>query len=250
MALLPVRVFVGAEWRAGGNLEGGRAATCRDGEVAARALADAHGAWQALPPRLRTERVDVHLVERPPRDGSFVVRYLPARDVIAVEVGRVEHVGRGVWLHELVHQRARGHRPSQPVAGRVLAAVDEGVADFVAATVARSVRLGPVDEGGRDLSRPPAPSAADWAFVGLPGARSPTHRLGWRLAAELWREAPGSEELAVDAVVALASYPEGAPDRDAPGPALGALVRACPERSRGRLRAALGRWVPAELFPD
>ncbi len=245
-------VRVDAQWIGPTELRGGHVPACRDDGEAARAFRGATEALEAMPTRVRPANVDVHVVPRPGGDPHALgVRFFPASGVVVVERGSARHLTPAAWLHELAHVSAGGNRPKTLVASRLLQAIDEGFADYFAAVVTRSPELG--DGSGarlRDLRRPPPRATRDWALLALASAEPGTHRLGWQLASELWREEPESEDLAVDLLLGLAELPEGVPSRDVPAEALRAVSASCPERSRGRLVRAFRAWVPAELFPD
>jgi hypothetical protein len=151
----------------------------------------------------------------------------------------------GVVLHELAHLAAHGSRPRARAARRLAAAIDEGVADYFAAALTGSPRIGPPDGRVRDLSELPPFSDAEWALLAL-DAFEP-HRFGHRLAALLWQAEPFAGALLEDFVTCLASSAlDGA---ETPGALLGALERSCPARSQPRIAALLRSYAPEELFP-
>ncbi|MCA9628260.1 MAG: hypothetical protein KC766_11365 [Myxococcales bacterium] len=151
----------------------------------------------------------------------------------------------GVWLHELAHLQSSGKRPQEPIARRVLRAVEEGAADYYAASLSGSTTLGVVEgRAQRDLSQSVEPRASEWAALAF-GAADP-HRFGWALAARLWRRFGADAQLASDLLQALARIePRGRPGARV----VRALVLALPPRSRPALERELMAWLPAELQP-
>jgi hypothetical protein len=154
---------------------------------------------------------------------------------------------RTVWLHELLHLATAGGRPRGPVGARLMAAVDEGVADFGAAAFAGATAVGSLSSGEvRDLAAPPVVGESEWAYLALPSAPWRAHRAGWALAAALMRES-ASAEFASDVVSSLAN-PAPFVTGDTPRAVLGEWISRCPSRSRHLLRRAVARWVPPELM--
>lgn len=148
-----------------------------------------------------------------------------------------------VWLHELAHVQAMGRRPEEPIAQRLVRAVEEGAADYYAASLTGSTTLGVVEgRAQRDLSLGVTLQPTDWAALAL-GAADP-HRFGWSLASELWRSLGAEPTVARDLLRGLS---ELQPESRRGARVLAALVAAVPERSRRTIDAALQRWLPNEL---
>jgi hypothetical protein len=130
-----------------------------------------------------------------------------------------------------------GPRPSAAVSSRVLAALEEGIADYYAATI-----LGSPELGARSLAAPPRITGDDWAAIAQP-AFDP-HRLGWKLAGSLWARRVDLEDL-VDCMAHGVDDASGSRVSDA----IAAWLDACPVRSRDAIRAHVCSWVPRELAP-
>ncbi len=152
-----------------------------------------------------------------------------------------------VTLHELGHVWAAGARPPGRLGRSVLAAVDEGFADYYAALVNRSPRVGGRDEL-RDLERPPPPAAAAWAELALAPEGFDPHRLGHGLAASLWALEPANTGLLLDLHTGLASDATYTGVPDTPGAVIEELARRIPNRSRARFEQAVAAWAPAEVL--
>lgn len=171
----------------------------------------------------------------------------PRGTVLFVDSARAPAFDRTVWLHELAHLAAAGARPEGPLGVRLLAAVDEAVADYAAATFSRSTLVGSVAGGERrDLAAPPQVGDSEWAYLGLAGAPWDAHRVGWALAGALFEEG-ATEDVAVDLVQSLATAGPFGGDDTPHGVLVQWMVR-CPARSRPALRRAVGRWIPSDLF--
>lgn len=153
-----------------------------------------------------------------------------------------------ILVHELVHARAHGARPASGPASLVMAAVEEGVADYVAAVALGEPLLGATDgREPRHLGSPPEVGVSEWAYLAVPGAPFAVHRFGADLARALWRVAPGDRSVAAALVVGMAAL---APSPStAPRAALTALLRSTPSPGREALDAAIARWIPRELGP-
>jgi hypothetical protein len=156
-----------------------------------------------------------------------------------------EDLPSSVWLHELGHARMRGARPHGVLGGRLFRAIDEGAADYFAACVSGSPRLGDAREL-RDLTAPPAVAASEWATLALPSGFD-AHRMGWALAARLYAAEPRRGPL-LDALVACLDG-ESELDRaaDTPAATVQALLQACPANVRERVSLVLAEWLPAAL---
>jgi hypothetical protein len=158
-------------------------------------------------------------------------------------------LSRSVWLHELGHVSAAGARPEGRVGRRLLAAVDEAFADYYAAVLGASPRVGDGGEA-RDLERPPPATVTAWAELALAVTGYDPHRLGHGLAARLWAAEPMRHELLRDLQTALASERryDGVPDT--PAALLEELSLRVPARSRARFERAIAGWAPHEIVPD
>jgi hypothetical protein len=178
--------------------------------------------------------------------GTGIQAY-PASGTIVVHGAALGNAERTSWLHELLHLSAVGARPPGPVGARLMAAIDEGVADFGAAAFSGSTTVGSESSGeSRDLLAPPLIGESEWAYLALPSAPWRAHRMGWSLASALLREgAPPS--FATDVVSSLAN-PAPFLTTDTPRAVLGEWISRCPPGSRAALRRAVARWVPPELL--
>ncbi len=150
-----------------------------------------------------------------------------------------------VWVHELAHVQAIGRRPSEPIAQRLLRAIEEGAADYYAASLSGSTTLGVVEgRAQRDLGQVVEIQATEWSALAL-GAADP-HRFGWALGARLWQRFGANQVVAADLLVGLARLE---PDGAVGAKVVRALIAAIPQRSRKLLSHSLLAWLPAELQP-
>jgi hypothetical protein len=156
-----------------------------------------------------------------------------------------ENLPSSVWLHELGHARMRGARPHGVLGGRLFRAIDEGAADYFAACVSGSPRLGDATEL-RDLTTPPPVTPSEWATLALPSGFD-AHRMGWALAGRLYAAEPRRGPL-LDALVACLDGASGL-DRaaDTPSATVQTLLQACPANGRERISQVLAEWLPAAL---
>ena len=250
LELAGVRVWVGSSATTD-RVAAGRVAECGSGAEALRVFRAVGSAHADIPEALRPGRVEVHLGPkldgRPPLQG--VEFHAPSRALLVERESKLE-LDHSVWLHELAHVRLAGARPEGPLARRVWATIEEGVADYFAAAVSGSPRLGRGRRGQpvRDLSDPPGASARDWALLALPSVRADPHRLGWRLAAELWRREPRPGPLLEDVATALSGREALEGSRDIPSEAIAAFVARCPARSRATVTDVVTAWAPREIL--
>lgn len=174
----------------------------------------------------RTSRLEFHA-----RSGSLLIR----SDAASLPIS--------VWLHELGHARLRGTRPNAELPSRLLNAIDEGAADYFAACLSGSPRLGDATEL-RDLSAPSPIGDSEWASLAFPSFDP--HRVGWALAARLYAEEPQPGPL-LDAVVACLDGDSALDAVDSPASAVQTLLDACPAASRARISRTLRSWLPPQL---
>jgi hypothetical protein len=239
-----VRVVVESELQADGTLHAGRLARASDGADPEASFANVRD----LVRRAEWNIAPVIVIHHSPRLSAGTTLRGPATHTasggLLLPGGRTPN--ETVLAHELthvaIHERRRRADAGDVTGRRVVAVIDEGVADFAAsvatgAHVIGDPSLGPV----RDLEKAPHVSVEGWAQ--LAGDRSfDPHPLGWDLASALFARARASKELRDDATIAAASA-SGASIHDV----LVSFVERCPERSRATLRTAVNDWVPEEL---
>lgn len=235
-----VRVLVGSELAGDGALRPGRVARCDERADATATFVAVRAAvqgarWSEQPP------VVVHFA---PRGGAAGARTHRARAELILPAG--EPLDATVLAHELAHVvvlARRAEAPRSDVGRRVVAVIDEGVADFAAAVATGRRVVGDPSRGPtRDLERPPRVSIEGWANLASTSTPFDPHLLGWDLAAALFARAGVDRQLRDDLAAAAAA----ARGEDV-GPILASLVAACAERSRELLRSALAEWVPSGL---
>jgi hypothetical protein len=239
-----VRVLVASELAADGTLRAGRIAGTGDG-------AGATTSFRVVRDLMRASEWDVAPV--------VVVHHAPRLAPGVSMIGPVTHEGSAglllpdgasanetVLAHELSHVAIltrRTGRADGGVAPRVVAVIDEGVADFAASVATKTSSIGdPAFGPTRDLSRAPRVSVEGWASLASLGTAFDPHLLGWDLAAALHAKARGSREVREDVTLAAAGV-FGTTIHEI----LSSFVERCPERSRAIVRAAVKEWVPEEF---
>jgi hypothetical protein len=248
-----IEVRSSSRLRADGRLEGGLPVSCGESARAACALLAAHDALALVPDRLRPARVTVHLEPALPPGSAPLGALEYHADSASLFARRADlaQIESSVWLHELGHLRARGARPRGRIERRIYAVIEEGAADYYAATIGGSARLRSPD-GARDLDRPAGVPPEYWVTLLAP-AFDP-HPLGWELAAALWKieKAPGP--LLHDLIEGLSARVEPAdlPEGTAATPAAVArsFAERCPARSRQAIAGALGSAFGVPLEPE
>ena len=123
-----------------GSLVAGPVAGCSRSAPVVRALLRAHSVLATVPPRLRPERLVVHWLpsaEQGSAASTPLETHAATGDILVASPSATELDGT-VWLHEIAHVRMRGARPAGRQARRLLRALEEGAADYFAATLSGS----------------------------------------------------------------------------------------------------------------
>ncbi|MBW2461556.1 MAG: hypothetical protein JRH11_07905 [Deltaproteobacteria bacterium] len=223
----------------------GQVARCEG--AAAAVFVAVEEARRRLPRELRRP-VDVHLDPRGhhPPDG---VETLIEHGALLVDGRRGANLDASIWLHELTHVAAAGSRPSDPIGGRLIAAVDEAAADYAAAAMLGRTHVGSPGPGGaRDLGDSEALPPTAFQALAV-GDGFDAHGFGLPLAAALLRREADAGALLTDLVTALGGRGVPWPPGVGAAVAVQTLVIRCPPRSREALAATLEGWLPPELRP-
>lgn len=233
-----VELRLGSRLTGTGELRVGEVGSCDDDASATAVFLIAVSTLSTIPAALRPDRTVIHYAPRlsegaRPLEGLEMHR--PSRSLLAIG----SDIDPRIWLHELAHLRMHGDRPSGPVGRGLVAAIEEGVADYYAAAVGRSPRL-----PARDLENPPRGTTADWSALAFDSFDP--HRLGWRWAALLWRIEPASGPLLEDLVRCVSDAKLGGV-ADRIRTVLDAWLDGCPVRSRRVIAAQVCNWIPREL---
>lgn len=248
-----LEVYVESRVERDGAIRSGRVPTCGDGAAATARFLSAHDALERTPPTLRPKHVVVHVAPALPRDAPPLgaIETHQTSGSVLVTGDRAVHLTQPMWLHEYGHLLMLGQKPKRgTAAASIFDAVEEGVADYYAACVQESPDLGAGGDGSlsRDLRSRPHGVAAGWDALALADRRFEVHRFGWDLAARLWKREPRRGPLLEDLLrcVADARFTTGATP---PSAVAGALLNACPERSRDAFETVLAAWLPPALGP-
>ena len=249
-----VTVLIGSRLSEDRKLIGGRAPGYHADAGATRAFVNAHAAVEMLPAELPVAHAVVHWL---PVCEAEVAASTPLEThresgamVVTDSLGADLHPT--VWLHELGHVMMRGRRPVGWAARRFGHALEEGVADYLAATVSGSPRIGDARlgrQGRRDLTQPPRLTALHWASIGMRNAPFDPHEYGWSLAAKLYQMQSRPSPLLEDLVACLATGEALARASASPAAVVAGLLDDCPARSRSIIEAVLREWLPEPLRP-
>ncbi len=247
-----MRVMLGSVFVDPASIKAGRIAACGDEPDVDRVIEQVSQAYLKTPKRLRPSSVTIHLDPRtanevaPTRGIEF---HRPSRSLLvpraAVPPAPVAGASadHSAWLHELAHVRMGARLPSGIVGQRLFAALEEGIADYHAASVSGTGAVG----GVRDLDRPPRLPPGKWESLALPQLSFEPQRLGWGLAARLYKTEPRPGHLLYDLFACMERrLPENT--ADTPAALIEAWLRGCPARSRDAIRAALQGWLPRGLM--
>lgn len=218
-----VSVFVGSRLQ-GEALEPGRVASCTDGDVgevfraARRAMTDlGRAAPTSVNVHWRPTIVDAAPLDRIETHAGGVLVDEPIR-------------ARAIWIHELVHVAVQERRASTSkralAVERLRSAAEEGVADYIASTLAGSLP--------RPARRGPPTTSASWASLALTDLRFDPHPLGALLADALRAGPPIPPNALVNALASGRG--------ETPAALVASWQRACPA-----LEGALSSWMPDEL---
>lgn len=163
----------------------------------------------------------VHTVEAH-TSGALLVGKAPTDDTI--------------WLHEIFHTQAGHPTSSDPLVARTLRALEEGSADYFAATFTGTAQVGARD--GREVRNLMGPERTDeLLWLRFAQGKADSHLLGSMFARELWSERPGSPDVA-QALVRCLRNAARAPLRD-----VSELSAFCPDSSRPVVERAVARWT-------
>jgi hypothetical protein len=240
----PLAVYAGSRLRSDGGIDLGERVACSS---VPSLFAGLGRALERAPEHLRPLRVTLHLRPELPRDAPPVSGVEVHRPSGSLLLGNEAEVPTpSIWLHELAHLRMSGTRPRGALAARLFRALEEGVADYYAALLSGSSRIGAAAEE-RDLAHPPVLGASHWAKLAVPRAFD-DHDFGWNLASRLFREAPRDLALLQDLVTALAVNDPWPATAETPQASLAEFVRRCPPRSRDAIQRLLASWVPSEIY--
>jgi hypothetical protein len=174
----------------------------------------------------------VHLVEMHAATGALLVSAAAAE------------AEPSLWFHEYAHVAMRGPRPTTLVARRIVAAIEEALADCIAAALSQGAVVG---GGGpavpfRDLDTATVLSPA-WESLAFAHGFDP-HALGAELARAL-RRLPVADRpvLLVNCLSLARQLHRARTARDVKAE----VLEACPAPIRGDVATALGEWLPAAL---
>ncbi|MBX3128913.1 MAG: hypothetical protein KF718_19510 [Polyangiaceae bacterium] len=229
-------VFRGGSLLDGAHLTAGEPLTCDDGRVR-RAAPRLSEALAHVDPRFLPRPVVVHLDPR--ATGGAPVREIEAHasGQLLVSSSTPAVDDPSVVLHELFHLGARGRRPEGARQRRAFVALEEGAADYFAASVLRVPEVGTRDgRERRRLDGPERPTVGEWLDV-ISGS-APPHALGQKLGSALWSVfgADGSRAVALGGCLATVSSEPVT---------LAGFVDEC-ARVTPDLREPLTRWMVGE----
>jgi hypothetical protein len=156
---------------------------------------------------------------------------------------------RSIWLHELAHVHARGPAAKHDLTTKRLRdAIEEGFADYFAASAMRSSSIGSIyGREVRDLAQLTTLATTEWATLPFAGAPFDEHRFGSALAALAFTSHGYDLPLARAALDALRRT-NGTGERS---PARLVADLAAEAGGRGHdLHVVLTTWLPLELRPQ
>lgn len=216
-------------------------------EEAGASLASLDEALRTLPPDQRPSSLTVHLddsavgADREPHVAPT------SRAIVFAPSSRAAR-DPSIWLHEVAHVHARGTPALYTTTiARLRRAIEEGMADFFAASVRHDPLVGAAD--GREVRdvRIAAPLAlSDWAILPFSSAPFDAHRFGGALAALAFDAHAYDVDLARAALDALARSPAPGSEPRTPLALVESLTPDDRPRSR-ELRSLLSTWLPSEL---
>lgn len=163
---------------------GGAPAPCEDPRVQAF-LPTLSAAIERAPERLLRGAVEVYLDPEVTNGAPLREIETHASGALLVSSKSPALRDESIVLHELFHVAVARKRPSDARLARVFQALEEGAADYFAASVMRKPEVGAVD--GRETRRlTPRRAATELDWVATATGRVGPHALGHVLASELW----------------------------------------------------------------
>ncbi|HMR77292.1 MAG TPA: hypothetical protein PKD61_19415 [Polyangiaceae bacterium] len=232
LAAHELRVFSGSILE-GEALSPGKNTGCK--EATARQTIDALSrALDKLPTSARVP-LDVHVDVSVDLQAALPVRTVEAHASGALLVGKAP-TDETIWLHEIFHTQAGHPTSSAPLVARTLRALEEGSADYFAATFAGTAQVGGRD--GREVRNLMGPERADeLLWLRFAQGKADSHLLGSMFARELWSERPSSPGVA-QALVGCLRNATQAQLKD-----VSELSASCPKSSRPVVERAVARWT-------
>lgn len=220
--------------------------TCAS-EDASASLASLGEALQALPAEHRTSTLSVRLDES--AVGAEREPHVPptSRTIVFAPSSRAAR-DPSIWLHEIAHVRARGtHARYTTSVARLRRAVEEGMADYYAASARHEPLVGAIDgREVRNVREAPPLALSEWATLPFPSAPFDAHRFGGALAALAFEAHEYDLDLARIALDALARNPMPGSEPRTPLALVEWLTPGDVPRS-SELRLLLCTWLPSEL---
>ncbi len=237
-----VRILRGSVVAEGKVRKAGRPRDCADSKKASTAFCSANAALSAAPAWLRPSgRLDVHLAASNGGAASAPVEVLRGDGALLLRA--TGPATPDVWMHELVHVRMHPRLPNGLAARRTARALEEGIADYVAAVAVDSPSVGATKERRR-LDLPAFGAAERWAQLAI-AKRFDPHPLGLLLARRLY----GALKLSAPHARSMlrAGRQVTWENASTPGAVASAFVAVCTASDCPAVRAVLFAWLPEEL---
>ncbi len=216
----------------GDQLQAGTSAGCEDREVRSMAgvLSRSLSDVPAQERRALRVHLNVDVADGPPirdievyADGDLLVNQAPADETI--------------WLHEYFHTLVGHPKGKSELVTRSLRALEEGAADYFAATFAKTHEVGSEDgREVRDLADPRRAGERLWLlFI---RNKADLHTLGLSFARELWAEHGANPKIALALIGCLQRGATAKPLSDPTD-----LATFCPAEVRTTISNSIHRWM-------
>ncbi len=174
-------------------VEAGPLLDCRDSRVAAIAPELARAVRRA--PLVLPRPLKVHLDPTIPDGPALTEIETHASGELLLASRSNAYRDPSILLHELFHVAAAGKRPDEPRLARAVTAMEEGAADYFAASVLADPKVGAADgREVRNLAKHHSVTEQHWVAT-VTGQIGP-HELGFGLSSRLWRDLGPSPERA------------------------------------------------------
>jgi hypothetical protein len=231
----------------GDDVELGEIPRCAASSKATRVYLLAHRVLQDVPADLRPAHVVIHVGPKleaaaPPIHVAEVHR---ATKSILINADDVAKLDSSTLLHELAHLQMAAIHPAPGIASRLVASLEEGIADYYAATIGGSAVLG-TGPAARNLNQRPVWLRGGWTKLGQPREPWSAQQQGWDLGALLWQHEKRPGPLLRDLISCMkeARIETGESVEDI----VSAWLGTCPSRSQSLIDEFMHRWIPQAMY--
>lgn len=227
----------------------GRIPPCGSHSTATEVYLLARDVLRTVPNELRPAQVTIHLSPKLVAGAAPILVsevHTPSASIL-INGQDLDRLDASTLLHEFGHLQWRSPHPRGLIASRIMASLEEGIADYYAATTQGSAKLGfSGGQAARDLLQRPVWLRGGWTRLSRETEVWRAHEQGWDWAALLWSHEQKPGVLLFDLLVCMRNARIEA--STSPAQVIRAWLETCPARSQDTIDALLHRWIPRTLY--